>query len=306
MRIVFMGTPAFAEESLTRLIDEGFNVAAVFTRPDKPKNRGMKIVFSPVKEAALLSGIPVYQPARPQDDEAALREIAPDLIVVVAYGRILSDDILAIPRLGAVNVHASLLPKHRGAAPVQWAVLSGDETTGVSTMYLASELDAGDVIYTDETGIGEFETAGELYERLKIMGAELLIKTVRDIENGVAPRTPQDHGKATFTGMLDKSMSPIAWNKTPREIVRQINGLQPWPVATAVFAGATFKIFSAEYTDERTIKAPGSLIGADKNGLLVACAAGETLLIKELQAPGGKRMPASDYLRGHPMAGDEG
>ena len=301
MRIVFMGTPDFAAASLQKLIDEGFDVVGVFTQPDKPKGRGMELSFSPVKELALRAGLPVYQPEKMRDGTALaiLRELRPDILVVVAYGRILPDDMIALPRYGAVNVHGSLLPKYRGAAPIQWAVLNGDSVTGVSTMFLASEMDAGDIIYTDETEIGEFETAGELFDRLMDMGAKLLVKTLRAIEDGSAPRTPQDHTQATYVKMLDKSISPIDWNKRPREIVKHIYGLQPWPVATMELEGKTFRVFGAAYTENHTEKTPGSVVSAGDAGIEIACADGQTLLVTELQAPGKKRMRAGDFLRGH-------
>ena len=261
----------------------------------------MELSFSPVKELALRAGLPVYQPEKMRDGTALaiLRELRPDILVVVAYGRILPDDMLALPRYGAVNVHGSLLPKYRGAAPIQWAVLNGDSVTGVSTMFLTSEMDAGDIIYTDETEIGEFETAGELFDRLMDMGAKLLVKTLRAIEDGSAPRTPQDHTQATYVKMLDKSISPIDWNKRPREIVKHIYGLQPWPVATMELEGKTFRVFGAAYTENRTEKTPGSVVSAGDAGIEIACADGQTLLVTELQAPGKKRMRAGDFLRGH-------
>ena len=307
MRIVFMGTPDFAEASLKKLIDEGFPVVGVFTQPDKPRGRGMEMSFSPVKTLALANNIPVYQPEKMWDGTALaqIKALAPDILVVVAYGRILPDDILAVPRYGAVNVHASLLPKYRGSAPIQWAVLNGDRTTGVSTMYLAHEMDTGDVIYTEETEIGEQETSGELFDRLKDLGAALLVKTLRDIEAGCAPRTPQDHAKASYVTMLDKSMSPVDWNKSPREVLKHIYGLQPWPVATMELEGAVYRVFAAEYTENRTDKAPGSIVSAGKSGIEMACAGGETLMITELQAPGKKRMSAADFLRGHPIKIEE-
>lgn len=307
MRIVFMGTPDFAEASLKKLIEEGFPVVGVFTQPDKPRGRGMEMSFSPVKTLALANNIPVYQPEKMRDGTALaqIKALAPDILVVVAYGRILPDDILAVPRYGAVNVHASLLPKYRGSAPIQWAVLNGDRTTGVSTMYLAHEMDTGDVIYTEETEIGEQETSGELFDRLKDLGAALLVKTLRDIEAGCAPRTPQDHAKASYVTMLDKSMSPIDWNKSPRAVLKHIYGLQPWPVATMELEGAVYRVFAAEYTENRTDKAPGSIVSAGKSGIEMACAGGETLMITELQAPGKKRMSAADFLRGHPIKIEE-
>lgn len=306
MRIVFMGTPDFAAASLKKLIDEKYDIAAVFTQPDKPRDRGMKLSYSPVKELALENNIPVYQPTKLRDGTATelIKSLRPDILVVVAYGRILPDDMLEVPKYGAINVHASLLPKYRGAAPIQWAVLNGDKITGVTTMYLASEMDTGDIIYTAETEIGEFETSGELFDRLMVMGAELLDRTLRDIEAGTAPRTPQDHSKASYVKMLDKSLSPIEWAKTPREIIKLIYGLQPWPVATAELDGKVFKIYSAEYTQNKTVKAPGSVVSAGKKGIEIACLGGETLLITELQAAGKKRMKASDYLLGHPIKVD--
>lgn len=301
MRIVFMGTPDFAAASLKKLIDEKCDVVGVFTQPDKPKGRGMELAASPVKVLALENGIPVYQPVKMRDGTALemIKALEPDILVVVAYGRILPDDILAVPKYGAINVHGSLLPKYRGAAPIQWAVLNGDKITGVTTMYLASEMDTGDIIYTAETEIGEYETSGELFDRLKDMGAELLVKTLRDIDAGTAPRAPQDHSKASYVTMLDKSICPIDWNKTPREVLKHIYGLQPWPVATMELEGKTVRVFAAKYTDGKTEKVPGAVVSTDKGGLEIACADGETLLITELQAPGKKRMGAEDYLRGH-------
>ena len=290
MRIVFMGTPDFAAASLQKLLDDKFNVVGVFTQPDKPKGRGMEMCFSPVKELALAHGLPVYQPEKMRDGTAfaQIKALAPDILVVVAYGRILPDDILALPR-------------YRGAAPIQWAVLNGDKITGVSTMYLASEMDTGDVIYTAETEIGEFETSGELFDRLMLMGADLLAKTLRDIESGTAPRTPQDHSKASYVSQLDKSICPIDWNKSPRAVVKWIYGLQPWPVATMELEGAVYRVFAAEYTQNHTDKLPGQVVSTGKQGIEMACAGGQTLMITELQAPGKKRMKAADFLRGHPI-----
>lgn len=301
MRIVFMGTPDFAEVSLKKLLDEGFDVVGVFTQPDKPQGRKMELTASPVKTLALKHDLPVFQPAKMRDGTAlaAMQSLEPDILVVVAYGRILPDDILAVPKYGAVNVHGSLLPKYRGAAPIQWSVLNGDEKAGVTTMYLASAMDSGDLIYSVDTPVGEKETSGELFDRLKDMGAELLVKTLRDIEAGTAPRTPQEHDKATYCTMLDKTMSPIDWNKSPRAVLKWIYGLQPWPVATAELDGETYKIFAADYTETHCDKAPGSVVRTGKDGIEIACGNGETLMITELQAPGKKRMKAADFLRGH-------
>ena len=303
LRVVFMGTPDFAAASLRALLDEGFEVAAVFTQPDKPRDRGMKPAMSAVKELAVERGLDVYQPASMRTPEAAeaLRQLRPDILAVVAYGKILPDEVLAIPELGSVNVHGSLLPKYRGAAPIQWAVLNGDETSGVTTMYLAHDMDAGDIIYTEETPIGEYETAGELFDRLADMGARLLVRTLRDIETGTAPRTPQEHERATYVKQLDKSICPIDWNRTPKEIIKHVCGLNPWPAATMQLGKDTLKVFRAEYTDTVTDKAPGAVVSAGKAGLEMACGGGKTVMVTELQAPGKRRMAASAWLLGHPV-----
>ena len=303
MRIVFMGTPDFAAASLDALLKNGYNIAGVFTQPDKAKGRGMEISFSPVKELALENEIPVFQPAKMRDGAALsiLQSLKPDLVVVVAYGRILPDDILSVPPLGTINVHGSLLPRYRGAAPIQWSVLNGDEKTGVTTMYLSSEMDAGDIIFSEETEIGEYETSGELYDRLKKLGAELLIKTVRAIEAGCAPRTPQDETQATYVSMLDKSLSPLDFTKPARAVVKWVCGLQPWPVASAELGGVVLKIYSARLTHRHTEAVPGSIVSTGKDGIEIACGDGETVLLTEVQAPGKKRMSAEDYLRGHKL-----
>lgn len=306
MRIVFMGTPDFAEESLRALLEAGEDVVAVFTQPDKPRGRGMRESFSPVKALAAERGIPVYQPVTFKDGAATelLRTLAPELLVVVAYGRILPQAFLDVAKYGSINVHGSLLPKYRGAAPIQWAVLNGDKTTGVSVQYMAAAMDAGDVIASRETEIGEFETSGELFDRLKTLGAELLAETVRKIASGSVIRVPQNEADATYTKMLDKNMSPIDWNKSPREIVKHICGLNPWPVATTELDGVSFRVFGAEYTDTRTTLAPGKIISAGKAGIEVACGGGRSLRITEVQAAGKKRMSAAAFLLGHPMKAD--
>ena len=307
MRVVFMGTPDFAAASLERLYSAGFDVAGVFTQPDRPRGRGMELSFSPVKSLALEHGTPVYQPEKMRDGQALeiIRKLEPDILVVVAYGRILPGDILAVPKFGAVNVHASLLPKYRGAAPIQWAVLNGDGETGVTTMYLAHDMDTGDIIYAEKTAIGEFETSGQLFDRLMVMGAELLVKTLRAIEAGTAPRTPQEHSKASYVSQLDKSMCPIDWTKSPREIIKHIYGLQPWPVATTELNGQTVRVFAGEYTDDKTSKAPDTIISAGRAGIEIACGYGSSVLITQLQAPGKKIVSAEAYLLGHPIKTEE-
>ena len=303
MRIVFMGTPDFAAASLEKLIEKRCEIAGVFTQPDRPKGRGMALSACPVKALALLHGLDVYQPENLRTPEALdlLKTLGPDLIVVVAYGKKLPKEILELPPLGCINVHGSILPRYRGSAPIQWAVLNGDLVTGVSTMYLCEQMDAGDVIFTQKTEIGELETSGELFDRLMAMGAELLEKTVDAIAAGCAPRHPQNEAEASYTRMLDKSMCPIDWNKSPREIIKWICGLQPWPVATAEIDGAVCRVFSAEKTDRHTKASPGTILSAGKEGIEFACGGGESLCVTELQAPGKKRMQAADYLLGHPI-----
>lgn len=307
MNLVFMGTPDFAEASLRALLEAGETVKAVFTQPDKPRGRGMKESASPVKLLAEERGIPVFQPVTFKDGAATeiLRSLEPDLLVVVAYGRILPQSFLDVARLGSINLHGSLLPKYRGAAPIQWAVLNGDRTTGVSVQYMAAAMDAGDVIAFRETEIGEYETSGELFDRLKDLGAQLLVETVQNIAAGEAVRTPQNEEEATYTRMLDKSMSPIDWTGTPRQIIKHICGLDPWPVATAELGGQTVRIFKAEYTNSTTGLEPGRIVTADKAGIEVACGGGKTVRILELQPAGKKRMSAAAYLLGHPLKADE-
>ena len=304
MRVVFMGTPDFAAASLQQILSDGFEVVGVFTQPDKPKGRGMALSASPVKELALTHGIPVFQPEKMRDGTAleALKGLSPDILAVVAYGRILPPEILEVPGFGAVNVHGSLLPKYRGAAPIQWAVLNGDKVTGVTTMYLANEMDTGDIIYAEETPIGEFETSGELYDRLKLMGAMLLSRTLRDIENGTAPRRAQEHDKASYVKMLDKSLCPLDFTKPARLVIKQICGLQPWPVATLTIGKDCFRVFSACYGSKNCGAVPGTILDTKGKGIEVACGDGESIVITELQAPGKKRMSAEDFLRGHPIA----
>ena len=298
-----MGTPDFASASLEALLKNRFDVTAVFTQPDKPRGRGMEVSFCDVKKVALAHDLPVYQPTTLRTEEATelIRELNPDILVVVAYGKLIPDDILAIPRYGAVNVHGSLLPKYRGAAPIQWAVLTGDDITGITTMYLASKMDCGDIIYQAETKIGEYETSGELFDRLKVMGADLLIKTLNDIESGTAPRIPQNDENASVVHMLDKSICPIDFTATSRQVIKKIYGLQPWPVAVADIGGNDLKIFKAEYTGHQFDKTPGTVVSADNCGIEIVCGDGMSILITEVQASGKKRMPASDYLRGHPL-----
>ena len=298
-----MGTPESARTRLLRLCEDVHEIAAGYTKIDTPKNRGMKLQAPPVKVCAQTHDIPVFQPVKLRDGSALaqIQELAPEIIVVVAYGCIIPPQLLHVAKYGCINLHVSLLPKYRGSAPIQWAVLNGDAVTGVSTMYLDREMDTGDVIYTEQTPVGEFETAGELFDRLAVMGADLLVRTLQDIDAGAAPRTPQDHSAATYTRPLTRDDSPIDWDQSPRTIIKHICGLEPWPVATAQFGGQTFKIHAADYSDRTTRKAPGTIVAAGKDGVTVACADGQTVRITQLQAPGKKRMSAADYLLGHTL-----
>ena len=302
MRVVFMGTPDIAATCLKKVIEDGFDVVGVYTQPDRPKGRGMKLVASPVKELAIGNNIPVFQPENFKAEETVeqLQALKPDICAVVAYGRILPQSVLDIPTKGCVNIHASILPQYRGSAPYQWAVLDGRKETGVTAQYMALKMDAGDVIDVSKTPIGPDETAGELLDRLAVLGAELLSKTLRRFEAGDVPATPQDEAAVSYAPMLDKSMCPIDWNKTAQQVHDHVRGLHPWPVATAELGGTWFKIHSTAIVEGSG--APGSILGLTKTGLRVACGEG-AVEIRILQAEGGKRMAAPDYFRGHPLEG---
>ena len=303
MKIVYMGTPEIAKVCLEKLYTEGFDIAAVYTKPDTPKNRGMKLIPSEVKAYAQSVGLPVYQPETFKDDAAVqeLQALAPDLIIVVAYGKILPQRVLDIPKFGCINMHASILPELRGAGPVQWSILNHCDETGVTAMYLTAGMDEGDIIEIRKTPIEPMETTSELMARLSHIAADLACDTARAIEAGTATRIPQDNAKATYAPMLSKAMSPIDWNESARFVIDHVRGLIPWPVATSEIDGKTFKIFRVEKTGKKTDKAPGTLLALTKKGLEVACGEGDVLVITELQAEGGKRMAASAYFNGHPI-----
>ena len=302
MRILFMGTPEFAVASLRRLVEEGHTICGVLTQPDKPRNRGHKVTFSPVKEYALSVGLDVYQPTTLRDEAALelVRGLAPELTVVAAYGKLLPEEILAVPPLGSINVHSSLLPKYRGAAPINWAILNGETTTGVSIMYMAKALDAGDVILQKSTPIGPEEDAPALTARLAALGAEALSETVAALAAGTASRTPQEEAEMTYAPMLSRELSAMDFTRGARALDCQVRGLIPWPCAQAEIAGTRFKVYRTA-PGHPTDKAPGTVLSAGKQGIEVACGDGRSLYLTEIQAEGGKRMSAAAYLLGHPL-----
>ena len=295
-----MGTPDIAATCLKKILADGFDVVGVYTQPDRPKGRGMKMVASPVKELALANDIPVFQPEnfRSDEDVEALRDLKPDVCAVVAYGRILPQGVLDIPAKGCVNIHASLLPQYRGSAPYQWAVLDGLKETGVTAQHMVLQMDAGDVIDVAKTPIGENETAGELLDRLAVLGADLLSRTLTRFAQGDVKGTPQNEADVSFAPMLDKSMCPIDWNRPAQQVHNQVRGLHPWPVATMELKGQKFKVHATAVVDGKG--EPGEILGLTKTGLVIACGEG-AVEIRSLQAEGGKRMAAPDYFRGHPL-----
>ena len=298
MRIVFMGTPEFAVPALKALIREGYEIAGVFTQPDRPKGRGNKLTPSPVKVAAAEYGIPVFQPEKiRRDGTEDLKNLAPDLCVTAAFGQILSQEILDIPPLGNINVHASLLPRHRGAAPVAYAIMSGDRTAGVTTMFMDAGIDTGDILLQESTEIREDETCGELTGRLSLIGGELLVRTLKELVAGTLERIQQNEADMTYDPMLHKGMGTADFSSDAEAVRGLINGLNPWPCVTVPCGGERMKLLRAVRCEGNG--EPGTVIGADpKDGLRIACGNGAVRIL-EIQAPGGKRMKPEDYLRGH-------
>ena len=298
MKIVFMGTPDFAVPTLESLIKGGHEVIAAVTQPDKPKGRGKAVQYTPVKEKALEYEIPVYQPVKARDPEFVelLKEMDPDVIVVVAFGQLLPKAILDIPKYGCVNVHASLLPKYRGAAPIQWAVIDGEEVSGVTTMLMDEGLDTGDMLEKAEIVLDEKETGGSLFDKLSDLGGELILSTLEKMENGTIVRTPQGDSTTSYAKMLKKTMGEIDWNMEAVKIERLIRGLNPWPSAYTSLKGKTVKIWSADVVAGESTGNPGR-VTVTKDKLLVEC--GENFLsITELQLEGKKRMETAAFLRG--------
>ncbi len=302
MRILFMGTPDFAVASLKRLVEDGHEICGVFTQPDKPKNRGHKLLPTPVKEYALSQNFPVFQPVKMRDGTALelVRRLDPELTVVAAYGRILPEDILNAPRYGPINVHSSIPPRYRGAAPINWAILNGDDVTGVSIMYMAKELDAGDVILCKRTPIGLDEDAQGLSVRLAELGAEALHEAIERILSGTAVPAPQDGKNATYAPMLTREMSEIDWTRSARQIHDQVRGLIPWPCAKTELCGCSVKLYRTA-VGALAHADPGTILSAGKQGIEIACGDQRRLVILELQPDGGKRMSAAAYLAGHPI-----
>lgn len=301
MRIVFMGTPDFAVPCLEKLTEAGHEVCGVFTQPDKPKGRGYTLTPPPVKEFAITRGLQVFQPKTLRNEESfqLLQKLSPECIVVVAYGKLLPQEILELPKNGCVNVHASLLPRYRGAAPIQWSVINGETVTGVTTMYMDVGLDTGDMLLKAETEIGENETAGELHDRLSKMGADLIVETLKRMEEGSLHREKQDDSLSCYAGRLDKNLSQIDWNKSAQQVHNLIRGLTPWPTAQTKLFGKTLKLHKSRLTGLTKDGQAGQVISTQP--FCIRCGDGRVLEILEVQLEGKKRMPARDFFRGHPV-----
>jgi methionyl-tRNA formyltransferase len=302
MRVIFMGTPDFAVPALRALAEADYDLVAVVTQPDRPKGRGKKNTSPPVKEAAVSLKIPIFQPAKIKDPDfiSALRDLSPDIIVVVAYGRILPKDILTLPGYGCINVHASLLPKYRGAAPIHWAVINGEKLTGITTMFMDEGLDTGDMILRETVPIHDDDNVGALHDRLAVLGADLLIKTLSLLKCGRAVRQPQA-GESSYAPMLKAEDELILWDKPAGYIYNQIRGMDPWPGARTTMHGKVLKIWRAELlAGNGSAFIPGQIISAGSDGIIVQAGKGR-LKISELQLQGAKRLCSADFLRGTPL-----
>ncbi len=299
MRVIFMGTPDFAVGTLEAVLEAGHEVALVVTQPDKPKGRGNAVQYSPVKECALRHGVEVFQPDKIRREEHVqhLREYEPEIIVVAAFGQILPEVILNMPKYGCLNVHASLLPKYRGASPIQWTVINGDTVTGVTTMRMDAGVDTGDIIAKREVAVAEDETGGSLFDKLAKEGAALCVETMEMLENGTACFTKQDDAQSTHTAMITKELGDIDWNRPAEEIERLIRGLNPWPSAYTYLDGRTFKIWKSRVLQGHENVLAGTILRADKNGICVQTGAGQLLLL-EVQLEGKKRMDAAAFCNG--------
>lgn len=306
MRILFMGTPDIAVGCLQKIIDEKHDIIGVVTQPDKPVGRGKKMGIPPVKELALKYDLPVYQPIKARDEEFVkiLKDLNPDLIVVVAFGQILPKSILDIPKFGCVNVHVSLLPKYRGAAPINWVIINGEDKTGVTTMYMDEGLDTGDMILTSEFELNDEITAGELHDIMKEEGAKVLKETIDLIEKGEAPRIPQNHDEFTYAPMMNKTLGQIDFSKSAKEIHNLVRGVNPWPSAYTTYKGQTMKIWKTKVLSESSDKAPGTILKVDKEGIRVSTK-DNVILISEIQMPGKKRVLVEEYIKGNSIETNE-
>ncbi|MBE7011655.1 MAG: methionyl-tRNA formyltransferase [Ruminococcaceae bacterium] len=300
MKILYMGTPDFAVPSLLALIENNYEICGVLTQPDKPKGRGHKLTPPPVKECALSHNIPVFQPETLKNEAFSeeLKTLNPDIIVVAAYGKILPSYILDYPKYGCINIHGSILPKYRGAAPIQRAIIDGEAETGITIQLMNEGIDTGDILFIEKIPIGEKETAGELFDRLSLIGAKTLLKTLEKIENGSITRTPQNHDEATYAKMLDKETGKIDWSKSAKEIFSLIKGTNPYPVAHTLYKGEVLKIYTAD-VGGKTNAAAGEIIGLPSKKIEVACGDGVSLLISEVQLFGKKRMDTASFLNGN-------
>lgn len=300
MRIVFMGTPDFAVPVLESLCDAGHEVAAVVTQPDKPRGRGKEMQYTPVKQSAIKRNIDVFQPVKVRDSEfiKKLTDINPDVIVVVAFGQILPSEILHMPKYGCINVHASLLPKYRGAAPIQWVIIDGEKETGITTMQMDEGLDTGDMMLKTVVPIDKKETGGSLHDKLSKAGGSLIVETLKKVEAGDIELIKQDGSKSNYAKMLDKKLGNIDFSKTAAEIERLIRGLNPWPSAYTSLHGKTLKIWDADVLDDNTDAIPGEITAVSKDSISV-CTGSGTLVINELQLEGKKRMDTESFLRGY-------
>lgn len=300
MNIVFMGTPDFAVPSLEALIKE-FGVKAVYTQPDRPKGRGKKLAFSPVKEVAVANNIEVLQPEKIRNDVEAieyLKSLKPDFIIVVAFGQILPKEVLDIPKYGCINLHGSLLPKYRGAAPIQWSVINGEKVAGNTTMLMDVGLDTGDMLLTNEVEVSKFMTAGELYEELKLSGAGLLVETIKKVVEGKITPIKQNDEESTYAPMLNKEIAKIDWNKSAEEIHNHIRGMNPWPIATTIYDDKVMKVYESDFESSKSTKEPGVILKADKKGIVVSTKEGN-LIIKKLQFPNGKPLMVEQFINGN-------
>lgn len=300
MKIVFMGTPDIAVPCLQKIIDENYEILGVVTQPDKPKGRGKKLGMSPVKELAIENNIPVYQPikARDKDFIETMKSLNPDVMVVVAFGQILPKEILEIPKFGCINVHVSLLPKYRGAAPINWVIINGEEKTGVTTMYMDEGLDTGDMILKTEVNLDENITAGELHDKMMNIGAETLKETLKLIEEGTAPREVQNHEEFSYAPIMNKSLGNIDFSKNAKEIHNLVRGVNPWPSAYTTYNGVTMKIWKTKVLEEESTKDAGTIIDVNKDGIKVSTK-DKILLIEEIQMPNKKRMLVGEYIKGN-------